>query len=214
MGGPVLVGLDGTENSRSAVRRGAAEVAAQGLPLHLLHSWASPQPLGIPIAHEAASRRRYGAEVLDRAKTMVRELHPGLAVTTEQVSEDAVDARVDRGRQATVTVLGSVWHVRHIADRQVCACRSRSQLPDTFSRSGVAERSPSTLRLVLRREAAARQQPRRRSPAGALVEASARADLLVVGAHRPGRPPGARLGRITHADSQHAHCPVAVVPHR
>ncbi|GAU69750.1 hypothetical protein SSP35_14_00840 [Streptomyces sp. NBRC 110611] len=106
MGDPVLVGLDGTENSTSAARWGAAEAAAQGLSLHLLHSWAS-QPLGIPIAHEAASKRRYGAEVLDRAKTLVRELYPGLAVTTEQVSDDAVDALVDRGRQATVTVLGS-----------------------------------------------------------------------------------------------------------
>ncbi|WP_079124331.1 universal stress protein [Streptomyces sp. NBRC 110611] len=52
------------------------------------------------------------------------------------------------------------------------------------------------------------------SPAGALVEAFARADLLVVGAHRPGHPPGARPGRITHAVLQHAQSPVAVVPRR
>ncbi|MEU4849133.1 universal stress protein [Streptomyces gilvosporeus] len=49
------------------------------------------------------------------------------------------------------------------------------------------------------------------SPAGALVEASAHADLLVV-ARKPRQPVGAALGRVTHAVLHHAHCPVAVIP--
>jgi nucleotide-binding universal stress UspA family protein len=53
---------------------------------------------------------------------------------------------------------------------------------------------------------------RRVSPAGVLVEESGQADLLVVGAHRPGSPRVPRLGRVTHAVLHHAHCPVAVVP--
>jgi nucleotide-binding universal stress UspA family protein len=52
------------------------------------------------------------------------------------------------------------------------------------------------------------------SPAGALVEASAHADLLVVGGHRPAHQVGASLGRVTHAVLHHAHCPVAVIPCR
>ncbi|MFF3890084.1 universal stress protein [Streptomyces sp. NPDC001914] len=54
---------------------------------------------------------------------------------------------------------------------------------------------------------------RAHSPAGALVDASAHADLLVVGARRPTHAPGAPLGHVVHAVLHHAHCPVAVVPH-
>ncbi|MFF4541903.1 universal stress protein [Streptomyces aureus] len=54
---------------------------------------------------------------------------------------------------------------------------------------------------------------RSHSPAGALVDASAHADLVVVGARRAAHVPGAPLGRVVHAVLHHAHCPVAVVPH-
>ncbi|MFE1248622.1 universal stress protein [Streptomyces sp. NPDC058735] len=50
------------------------------------------------------------------------------------------------------------------------------------------------------------------SPAGELVAASLRAELVVVGAHRPAHHMGRALGRVTHAVLQHAHGPVAVVP--
>ncbi|MCQ4042724.1 universal stress protein [Streptantibioticus rubrisoli] len=51
------------------------------------------------------------------------------------------------------------------------------------------------------------------SPARALVDASAGAALLVVGARNPAHPHGAPLGRVTHAVLHHAYCPVAVLPH-
>lgn len=109
MGDSVVVGLDGTGNSGPAVRWGAEEAAARGVPLHLLHSWVS-QPLNIPIAQEAANKRRYGAEVLGSAEAMALELHPGISVATEEVSEEAVDALVDRSGRAAVMVLGSRGH--------------------------------------------------------------------------------------------------------
>ncbi|MFG2859210.1 universal stress protein [Streptomyces sioyaensis] len=109
MGGSVLVGLDGTGNSVPAVRWGAEEAAVRGLSLHLLHSWVS-QPLHNPIAQEAANKQRYGVEVLGAAEAMALELHPGISVTTEQVSEQAVDALVDRSGRVTMMVLGSRGH--------------------------------------------------------------------------------------------------------
>ncbi|MEV6020182.1 MULTISPECIES: universal stress protein [unclassified Streptomyces] len=54
---------------------------------------------------------------------------------------------------------------------------------------------------------------RAHSQAGALVDASAHADLVVVGARRPARALSAPLGRVVHAVLHHAHCPVAVVPY-
>ncbi|MGW7607396.1 universal stress protein [Streptomyces sp. NPDC054766] len=53
---------------------------------------------------------------------------------------------------------------------------------------------------------------RTHSPAGALVDASAHADLVVVGARRPVHRLGTPLGRVVHAVLHHAHCPVVVVP--
>lgn len=57
---------------------------------------------------------------------------------------------------------------------------------------------------------------RRRTVEGAagnvLVEASAGADLLVVGAHRRRGHFGLQFGRVAHMVLHHAACPVAVVP--
>jgi nucleotide-binding universal stress UspA family protein len=50
------------------------------------------------------------------------------------------------------------------------------------------------------------------SVAGALVDVSAHADLLVIGARRPVHTIGAPLGHVAHAVLHHAHCPVAMVP--
>ncbi|MGW7369811.1 universal stress protein [Streptomyces sp. NPDC054841] len=53
---------------------------------------------------------------------------------------------------------------------------------------------------------------REASVAGALVEASRDADLLVMGGRRPPSVLGATLGWATHAVLHHAHCPVELVP--
>ncbi|GAA3379002.1 universal stress protein [Streptomyces sannanensis] len=50
------------------------------------------------------------------------------------------------------------------------------------------------------------------SVAGALVEASRRADLLVMGGRRAPHGISPTLGRVTHAVLHHAHCPVELIP--
>ncbi|MCX5554704.1 universal stress protein [Streptomyces sp. NBC_00038] len=61
-------------------------------------------------------------------------------------------------------------------------------------------------------------QVRRRTVEGpahqALLDASATADLLVVGAQRRRGRSGLQLGRVAHAVLHHSACPVAVVPQR
>lgn len=47
----------------------------------------------------------------------------------------------------------------------------------------------------------------------ALLDASATADLIVVGARRRPGHTGLQLGPVNHAVLHHAACPVTVVPH-
>ncbi|NEA45889.1 universal stress protein, partial [Streptomyces sp. SID10815] len=47
-----------------------------------------------------------------------------------------------------------------------------------------------------------------------LVDRSAAADLVIVGARRGAGQLGLQLGRTAHALLHHARCPVAVVPQR
>ena len=48
-------------------------------------------------------------------------------------------------------------------------------------------------------------------PAGALIDASAGAALLVVGSHGHGAFAGMLLGSVSQHCAQHAHCPVVVI---
>jgi nucleotide-binding universal stress UspA family protein len=70
--------------------------------------------------------------------------------------------------------------------------------------SGALERYRDTLVSRVVTDSPARQ---------ALLEATAEADLLVVGARRRQAIAGLQLGLINHALLHHAQCPVAVVPH-
>ncbi|WP_406177458.1 universal stress protein [Streptomyces sp. NBC_00996] len=58
------------------------------------------------------------------------------------------------------------------------------------------------------------RRPVEGSAHGALLEASAEADLIVVGAQRRHGHFGLQLGRVAHVLLHHAECPVAVVPQR
>lgn len=81
-----------------------------------------------------------------------------------------------------------------------------------------AERASAILDEVLRDLVRDQVEVERRAVEGpahkVLLNASAGADLLVVGALRPHGHFGLQIGRVAHALLHHSECPVAVVPER
>jgi nucleotide-binding universal stress UspA family protein len=109
MTGPVVVGLDGSPASVTAAWWAAAEAAVRRLPVVLLHSWTT-QPLDVPVPQEAHAKEQYGRLLLHRIRAELLHRHPGLEVTSEPVSAPAAQALLDRGRSASMLVLGSRGH--------------------------------------------------------------------------------------------------------
>ncbi|AWN30599.1 universal stress protein [Streptomyces sp. NEAU-S7GS2] len=119
-------------------------------------------------------------------------------------------AATTAGRRKASLRLLSVWTLVQYLEStapMVQAVREVAEAAATASRRMVGPVRKEFPDLVVNDEVV--QVP---SPAGALVEASAHADLLVVGTRKHTYAPGTSLGRVTHAVLHHAHCPVAVFP--
>lgn len=108
--GGVVVGVDDDDSSLAAIDFAAAEAAATGVALRLVHTWAMPVPqmegsvalLASPIETRAQHRR-----IARDALTRVRAAHPDLA--TEQVIEQGGPAAglLRAARRADLLVLGT-----------------------------------------------------------------------------------------------------------
>ncbi|MGV9452493.1 universal stress protein [Streptomyces sp. NPDC003635] len=108
MNGPVVVGLDGSPASMTAVRWAAREAVTRRLPLLLLHSWTT-QPLDVPTAQDA-ERQRYGQDLLRQAAAGLRHRHGGPNLTTDLVAAPAAQALLERAQDASLLVVGSRGH--------------------------------------------------------------------------------------------------------
>jgi nucleotide-binding universal stress UspA family protein len=95
----VVVGADGSEHGRAAVRWAADTASAYDLPLTVLH--AQPDALGVPTLLERPTG------VLGEAVELVRSAHPGLEVLALEMPEAPVQSLLAAGENADVIVLGS-----------------------------------------------------------------------------------------------------------
>ncbi|KOU71122.1 stress-inducible protein [Streptomyces sp. MMG1533] len=107
MVGSVVVGLDGSVESRAAVEWAAREAKRRSLPLKLVHvreavsePMALASLLGAPPAEGWESLPRQAAEEL-------RLRHPGLDVTVEQVFGQPAEVLTEAAKDAELLVLGS-----------------------------------------------------------------------------------------------------------
>ncbi|WP_028800100.1 universal stress protein [Streptomyces sp. 142MFCol3.1] len=280
----VVVGVDGSEKAAEAVRLAAAEAAARGLSLHVVHATALDGRSGRRPDPADQLLLDAGQDVLDEAIAQVAAQVPRLCVTSTLSRDSAVRALLgaagadgiiavgSRGLGGfTALLLGSVGlrlaarvtgplvvvrgapepvrtgvvlaavrderdldalrFAAETADRRKSSLRvlscyrfyqyAGSMVPMLDDLTEVPEEQMSaTSRLLgflgdefpaLTVTADAVRAP---STAGALVEASGHAELLVVGARRPAHAIGAPLGHVAHAVLHHAQCPVAMVPCR
>ncbi|MEU1202418.1 universal stress protein [Streptomyces sp. NPDC005813] len=280
----VVVGVDGSEKAVEAVRLAAAEAAARGVSLHIVHATALDGRSGKRPDPADQLLLDAGQDVLDEAVAQVAAQVPQLCVTSTLSRDSAVRALLGAAGAGGIIVVGSrglggfsalllgsvglrlaarvtgplivvrgaaepartgvvlaaarderdldaLRFAAETADRRTSSLRvlscyrvcqyAGSMAPMIDDRTEVPEEQVSaTSRLLgfLRDEFPAltvtADAVRASSTAGALVDTSGHADLLVVGARRPAHAIGAPLGHVAHAVLHHAQCPVAMVPCR
>ncbi len=107
----VVVGVDGSDGSRKALRWAAAEAVARGDDLELVHVWEAPQayaPLGLgayPLDPEPIQEVARG--LLEGLVAEARELAPGVEAQGELVEGPPAQALLDHARTADLLVVGS-----------------------------------------------------------------------------------------------------------
>ncbi|MFC8434945.1 universal stress protein [Streptomyces sp. NPDC057253] len=104
----VTVGLDGSRESRAAAEWAAREAQLLGLPLKLAQVW---EPVPAPMAQApllgAETQAHWTERVPREAAEGIRLRHPGLDVSTEQLSGRPAEMLAGAAKGAELVVLGS-----------------------------------------------------------------------------------------------------------
>ncbi|WP_430378834.1 universal stress protein [Streptomyces sp. B1-3] len=104
----VTVGLDGSRESRAAAEWAAREAQLLGLPLKLVQVWEPvPDPMAQAPLLGAETQQHWTERVPREAAEGIRLRHPGLDVSTEQVSGRPAEMLTSVAKDAEVLVLGS-----------------------------------------------------------------------------------------------------------
>ena len=107
--GPVVVGVDGTPGSAGALRYAVVEAVRRDAPLRLVHVLPVAAPVwpGVPMSGVASSELRdVAGTILDGAVATVRDLAPGLEVTTRLSAGSRSAAVVEAAQEAQLVVVG------------------------------------------------------------------------------------------------------------
>ncbi len=109
--GPVVVGVDGSPHSESAVECGFQEAEFRGAELLAVHCWTRPASTGpgdmLPLVYDAGEVSEDERRLLAEALSGHAERFPDVAVRREVVRERAARALVRLSEQAQLVVVGS-----------------------------------------------------------------------------------------------------------
>jgi len=108
MPGTIIVGLDGSLESRAAAEWAAREAELRGAAVKLVHVWQPVPPRMAQAPLLGAETHQHWTERIPReAAQGLRQRHPGVEVSIEQLSGSRTEALVAAARDAELLVLGS-----------------------------------------------------------------------------------------------------------
>lgn len=104
---PVVVGVDGSEQSDKAVRYAVAEARRRGVGMLLVHAVHETAPMAamLPL-YSVEAFTEVGRRLVDDAKALVHDVDPGMEVGTSVKGGGRVGILVDAGEHASAIVLG------------------------------------------------------------------------------------------------------------
>lgn len=105
--GPVIVGIDGSEASRDALRWAAAYAQCFGAPLEALAAWQPPSGYGFPAYYDDVD---FAARARERLDETVRETTPGVEVALRTEQAHPASALVAASESAQLLVVGQRGH--------------------------------------------------------------------------------------------------------
>ncbi|WP_432138420.1 MULTISPECIES: universal stress protein [unclassified Streptomyces] len=104
----VVVGLDGSPESKAAAAWAAREAAERRLPVTVLHVWQPvPEAMTQTPPLGAETQQHWTERIPRETATVLKARHPGLQVTAEQRHGSPFDVLVDAAKNAELLVLGS-----------------------------------------------------------------------------------------------------------
>ena len=104
----IMVGLDGSSESRAAAEWAAREAKLRRLPVRLIHVWEPvPDPLAQAPLLGPETMQHWGEQLPRETAEGLRSRHPGVDVTTVHVEGRPADALVGAAEDADLLVLGS-----------------------------------------------------------------------------------------------------------
>jgi len=113
-GGPVVVGIDGSELSNEALAFAFEYASLHGLPLHVVHAWDVPTVdlVAVPASTFEALTDFENAEARAAAESLVgySEKYPDVPVKEVIQRGSPITALLDVGKHASLLVLGSRGH--------------------------------------------------------------------------------------------------------
>ncbi|WP_409054976.1 universal stress protein [Streptomyces sp. SYP-A7185] len=106
---PLVVGVDGSDASLLAVDWAVDEAARHGLPLRLVHAslWERYEGIALQGSLDRPSAHVMAENIVGAAVERARRRNPGVKVSAEVVREEAVDALLREGHNASALVTGS-----------------------------------------------------------------------------------------------------------
>lgn len=107
----VVVGVDGSPNSKAAVAQASHFASSRGMTLYVLHAFAPDLPmLGFGALSDRDLVTAHGRGLIDDATARAHALHPDLTVTGGLLDGFASEALVAASRTAALVVVGATGH--------------------------------------------------------------------------------------------------------